>query len=51
MIPAQTVDLVMQTALIEEVVGDYVELKKIGQFVPWIEPIYKREDAVFLCST
>ena len=30
MIPAETVDQIMNAAVIEEVVGDYVELKKSG---------------------
>ena len=30
MIPAHIVDQVLQTAVIEEVIGDYVELKKSG---------------------
>ena len=30
MIPTETVELIHQTAVIEDVVGDYVELKKQG---------------------
>jgi DNA primase len=30
MIPAETVELIHQTAVIEDVIGDYVDLKKQG---------------------
>lgn len=47
MIPAQTVDLVMQTALIEEVVGDYVELKKSGSSFRGLSPFTNEKTPSF----
>ena len=39
MIPAETVEQIHQTAVIEDVIGDYVELKKQGSSFRGIEPI------------
>lgn len=47
MIPAQTVDLVLQTAVIEDVVGDYVELKKSGSSLRGLSPFTNEKTPSF----
>ena len=43
MIPQETVDQIMNAAVIEEVVGDYVELKKSGSALARVESVHQRE--------
>jgi DNA primase len=47
MIPASTVDQVMQTAVIEEVIGDYVELKKSGSSLRGLSPFTNEKTPSF----
>ena len=47
MIPAETVDLVMHTAVIEDVVGDYVELKKSGSSFRGLSPFTNEKTPSF----
>lgn len=47
MIPAQTVDLVLQTAVIEDVVGEYVELKKSGSALRGLSPFTSEKTPSF----
>lgn len=47
MIPAETVDLVLQTAVIEDVVGDYVELKKSGSSLRGLSPFTNEKTPSF----
>ena len=51
MIPQETVDQIMNAAVIEEVVGDYVELKKSGSFASRTQSIHQRKDSVVLRAT
>ena len=39
----------MHTAVIEDVVGDYVELKKSGSSFRGLSPVYQRKDTLVLC--
>lgn len=47
MIPASTVDQVLQTAVIEEVIGDYVELKKSGSSLRGLSPFTNEKTPSF----
>jgi len=47
MIPAETVDLVLQTAIIEDVIGDYVELKKSGSSFRGLSPFTNEKTPSF----
>ncbi|MFZ8837148.1 MAG: DNA primase [Flavobacteriales bacterium] len=47
MIPAETVDLVIRTAVIEDVVGDYVELKKSGSSLRGLSPFTNEKTPSF----
>ena len=47
MIPAETVDLVLHTAVIEDVVGDYVELKKSGSGFRGLSPFTNEKTPSF----
>ncbi|MDE0871336.1 MAG: CHC2 zinc finger domain-containing protein, partial [Flavobacteriales bacterium] len=47
MIPPQTVDLVIQTAVIEDVVSDYVELKKSGSSFRGLSPFTNEKTPSF----
>lgn len=47
MIPAHVVDQVLQTAVIEEVVGDYVELKKSGSALRGLSPFTNEKTPSF----
>ena len=47
MIPAHIVDQVLQTAVIEEVIGDYVS-SKVRKCPAWTEPLHKRENAFYV---
>jgi len=47
MIPAETVDLVLQTAVIEDVIGDYVELKKSGSSLRGLSPFTNEKTPSF----
>lgn len=47
MIPASTVDQVLQTAVIEEVIGDYVELKKSGSALRGLSPFTNEKTPSF----
>ena len=47
MIPAHIVDQVLQTAVIEEVIGDYVELKKSGSALRGLSPFTNEKTPSF----
>ena len=47
MIPAETVDQIMNAAVIEEVVGDYVELKKSGSALRGLSPFTNEKTPSF----
>ena len=48
MIPQDTVDQIMNAAVIEEVVGDYVELKKSGSSLRGLSPFTNEKTPSFL---
>ncbi len=47
MIPSHIVDQVLQTAVIEEVIGDYVELKKSGSALRGLSPFTNEKTPSF----
>ena len=47
MIPQETVDQIMNAAVIEEVVGDYVELKKSGSAIAGLSPFTNEKTPSF----
>ena len=47
MISKITIEKVFQTALVEEVVGDFIQLKKSGSNYKGFESIYKRKNTKF----
>ena len=47
MIPPETVELVLQTAVIEDVIGDYVELKKSGSSLRGLSPFTNEKTPSF----
>ena len=47
MIPTETVELIHQTAVIEDVVGDYVELKKQGSSFRGLSPFTNEKTPSF----
>ena len=47
MIPQETVDQIMNAAVIEEVVGDYVELKKSGSSMRGLSPFTNEKTPSF----
>jgi hypothetical protein len=47
MIPEQTVEQIMNAAVIEEVVGDYVELKKSGSSLRGLSPFTNEKTPSF----
>lgn len=47
MIPAETVELIHQTAVIEDVIGDYVELKKQGSSYRGLSPFTNEKTPSF----
>ena len=47
MIPQETVDQIMNAAVIEEVVGDYVELKKSGSSLRGLSPFTNEKTPSF----
>ena len=47
MIPTKTVELIHQTAIIEDVVGDYVELKKQGSSYRGLSPFTSEKTPSF----
>ena len=51
MIPQETVDQIMNAAVIEEVVGDYVELKKSGSSLRGLSPSPTKRHRRFTCSS
>ena len=50
MIPAETVDQIMNAAVIEEVVGDYVELKKSGSALRGLSPFTNEKTCLLYTS-
>ena len=50
MIPAETVEQIHQTAVIEDVVGDYVELKKQGSSYRGLSPFTNEKTPSFTLS-
>ena len=46
MIPQETVDAIMNAAVIEDVVGDYVELKKSGSALRGLSPFTNEKTLV-----
>ena len=47
MIPSETVELIHQTAIIEDVIGDYVELKKQGSSYRGLSPFTNEKTPSF----
>ena len=47
MIPQETVDAIMNAAVIEDVVGDYVELKKSGSALRGLSPFTNEKTPSF----
>lgn len=50
MIPKETVDKILETAQIEEVVGEFVELKKVGQNLRGFSPFTEEKNPSFYVS-
>ena len=50
MIPKETVDLIFETARVEEVIGDFVTLKKAGQNFKGLSPFVNEKTASFVVS-
>jgi len=50
MIPKETVDLIFETARVEEVIGDFVTLKKAGQNFKGLSPFVNEKTPSFVVS-
>ena len=50
MIPKETVDLIFETARVEEVIGDFVTLKKAGQNYKGLSPFVNEKTPSFVVS-